>query len=204
MSRIGVSITKTIAFRGGNQEFSNVYYYENAGALPDQTQAEGIIDTLTGWEKTWHSTLVTFTRGRLWSQGGSPGSNNMIFQKNLSGTGAQAVVTSMDRERAYLFRLRAGSDSRGNPVYLRKWYHSCGLFDGAVAVGTTILDNTTGFTAGNRTALANKADTVRTMVANGGPWELVSKGGRQFTTGEQFQAHQYLEHHQLGDMWRAQ
>lgn len=204
MSRIGVSITKNCAFRGGTQEFTNVYYYENAGALPNVTQAEGIIDTLTGQEKTWHSTLVTFTRGRLWSQGGSPGSNNMIFQKNLSGTGSQAAVTSFDRERAFLVRLRAGSDSRGNPVYLRKWYHSCGNFDASAPVVSGNLDNTTAFTSPVRTVIANKADAIRTMVANGGPWELVSKAGRAFTTGEVFQAHAYLEHHQLGDMWRAQ
>jgi hypothetical protein len=204
MSRVGVSITKSCAFRGGTQEFSNVYYYENAGGLPDEAQATGIIDTLTGQEKTWHSTNVTFVRGRLWSQGGSPGTNNMIAQKNLSGTGATSVVASMDRERAYLFRLRAGVDSRGNPVYLRKWYHSCGTFDSSVAPSATTLENTTGFTQAGRDTAAAKMDVVRTMVANAGPWELISKSGRPFTTGETFKCHQYLEHHQLGDQWRAQ
>lgn len=204
MSRIGVSITKSCAFRGGTQEFTNVYYYENAGGLPNETQAEGIIDTLTGQEKTWHSTAVTFTRGRLWSQGGSPGTNNMIFQKNLSGTGSQTTVTGMDRERAFLVRLRAGSDSRGNPVYLRKWYHSCGRFDAAATPASNQLENTAALDSTQRAAIASKADAVRTMVANNGPWEIISKAGRHFTTGETFQSHAYLEHHQLGDQWRAQ
>jgi hypothetical protein len=31
MARIGLSITKSVAFRNSTQEFSNVYYYNNGG-----------------------------------------------------------------------------------------------------------------------------------------------------------------------------
>lgn len=202
MPRIGVSITKSSSFRGSVQEFSNVYYYETS-SLPDSTQADTVIDNLVTLEKTFHSTLVTFVRGRLWSQGGSPSSNNMISQKNLSGTGARATISSFDKERAYLTRLRAGSDSRGNPVYLRKWYHSCGSFSAAVTVSGSILDQTGGFSAADRTAIVSAMNGIGD--ANGSPLtpKLCSKGGRLPDAGATWSAHQYLEHHQLGDMWRA-
>lgn len=99
MPRFGVSITKSTSFRGGVQEFSNVYYYESI-SLPTESEATTIINNLKALESTFHSSAVTFTRGRLWSQGGSPSTNNMIRQQNLTGTGSTSPTTSMDKERA--------------------------------------------------------------------------------------------------------
>lgn len=203
MARIGISITKSVPFRNSVQEFSNVYYYENGGVLPDQPTAAGLIDELVTAEKTWHGTGVTFVRGRCWSAGGSASTNEMIDQHNLSGTGARTAVANMDKERAYLFRCRAGNDSRGNPVYLRKWYHSFGQFVSGIAPTQAILENTSGFSSGDRTSMANAMDTVRN-IGTGGTWDMVSKTGRAPGTGQVFECHQFLEHHQLGDMWRAQ
>jgi hypothetical protein len=202
MSRIGISITKTVLFRGVQQEFSNVYYYTNLAGLPDAAGADALIDQLTALEKTFHSTLVTFVRGRCWSQVGSPAGNNMISQKNLSGTGARSVVANMDRERAFLFRLRAGVDSRGQPVYLRKWYHSCGFF-ASISIDSGKLENTSGFTSTEKDTMRTAVQGIGSLSGSGGPWDLCAKSGRMATAGEVWQPHTYLEHHQLGDQWRA-
>lgn len=202
MPRVGISITKTTPFRNSVQEFSNVYYYEML-TLPDQAEAGTMIDNIVTKEKTLHSTQVTFLRGRLWSQLGSPGSNEMINQKNLSGTGSTSPITGMDKERAVLVRLRAGVDSRGNPVYLRKWFHCCGNFGTAGAFATSSLDNTSSIAGAARTAI--EADVAWIGNANGsaGTPRLCAKGGRLPDSGANWVAHLYLEHHQLGDMWRA-
>lgn len=202
MPRIAVSITKAAAFRGGNQEFSNVYYYEVLN-LPDTTQATTFIDNLTALEKTFHGAAVTFVRGRLWSAGAGAAGNNMIQQKTLSGTGARANHADLDRERAYLFRIRAGVDSRGNPVYLRKWYHACGLFSTAVTPGAGILENTSGFSTTERGNLVSAMSAIGD--ANGSPLtpKICSKAGRLPDAGAGWASHQFLEHHQLGDMWRG-
>jgi hypothetical protein len=203
MPRIGISITKSTAFRNSVQEFSNVYYYEITGTLPNQTEAAALIDELVTHEKSWHTTGATFVRGRCWSAGGSPGTNEMIDQHNLSGTGSVSADGSVDKERAYLFRIRAGNDSRGNPVYLRKWYHCNGIFPGAATLSTAIIANTAGFTQTQRDAMAGNVDTIAEIGALG-VWVLCSKNGRLFGEGQNFQAHQFLEHHQFGDQWRAQ
>lgn len=203
MARIGISITKSTSFRGATQEFSNTYYYENNGALPDAAGADALIDELTANEKTFHSNLVTFVRGRCWSQIGSKEQNEMISQKNLSGTGSTGTAANMDKERAFLFRRRAGVDSRGNPVYMRKWYHSCGVFVTGQTLSTALLENTSGFSQAQRDAQVNAMETVWELAAAGGGWSICSKNGRQ-TSSSVTSAHQYLEHHQLGDMWRAQ
>jgi hypothetical protein len=203
MARIGLSITKATPFRNSTQEFSNVYYYDLTGNLPDEAEATALIDEVVAVEKTFHTTQATFVRGRLWSAGGSPGTNNMIAQKNLSGNGTITADSNMDKERAFLFRIRAGNDSRGNPVYLRKWYHCNGPFPGSPApVPAGIQANVSGFTQPQRDAMASNMDTLA-EIGGVGAWILCSKNGRLFDSGANFQAHQFLEHHQFGDMWRA-
>jgi hypothetical protein len=203
MTRVGCSITKSVAFRNSSQEFSNVYYFDNNAGAPNATEADALIDAVTTLEKTFHSTLVTFVRGRVWTQLGSPATNNMISQKNLSGTGARAAVGSFDKERAFLFRLKAGFDSRGQPVYLRKWYHACGAFAAAVTISASHLTQDTAFTSGERTSLANAMDGIRQITAGGMTWNLVAKSGRAPNVSATFESHNFLEHHQLGDQWRA-
>src|SRR5215213_8768307 len=154
MARIGISITKSCAYRDSVQEYSNVYYYENGASLPSSSGAGDLIDEVTALEKGRHSTLVTFVRGRCWSQVGSPSANEMLHQKALSGTGSSTADSGQDRERAILVRWRAGSDSRGNPVYLRKWWHVCGAFGTASGtVGSGQLAQTTGFSQTIRDAV---------------------------------------------------
>lgn len=203
MTRIGISVTMSVAFRNSVQEFSNVVYYDGLAGDPNATQASDLIDEFSNRLKALHATTVTFVRGRLWRQTADKATTEMLLQKNLSGTGSIAPVTTWDRERAYLFRLRAGVDSRGNPVYLRKWIHAEGDLGGISTAGG-IQANTSGFTAGNRTTLAalmNAFGTCGTGVTLG---TICAKSGRQPTAGAVWEAHQFLEHHQLGDQWRAQ
>jgi hypothetical protein len=203
MPRIGVSITKSVAFRNSTQEFSNVYFYE-VGVTVDQTVAEAFIDNLTALEKTFHGTNVTFLRGRCWTQIGTPAQNEMILQKNLAGTGARTLVGGMDKERAFLFRIRAGADSRGNPVYLRKWFHACAQFVSGQAPSSAVLDNSQGFSAAERSAQVAAMQAISNANGSPGGPNLCAKGGRQPGIGQSWEAHPFLEHHQLGDMWRAQ
>lgn len=128
----------------------------------------------------------------------------MISQKNLSGAGARASISAFDPERAFLFRLRAGNDSRGNPVYLRKFYHSNGQFTGTVVTSATHLSQAQGYTGAEKTTFQNAMSAIGD--ANGSPLvpKICAKGGRQPGAGNTWEAHTWLEHHQLGDMWRAQ
>jgi hypothetical protein len=202
MPRIGVSITKSCPFRGATQEFSNVYYYEMV-TTPSQSEADGIIDSITTLEKTFHSTGVTFVRGRLWLETGNKATSEMISQKNLSGTGARAAIAGLDPERAYLFRARAGNDSRGNPVYLRKWYHSVGQFAVGVTVGTGQTSQQSSFTNAEKDTLRNAMQGIGDAGGAAGSLKLVAKTGRQIDQGATWTPHSWFEHHQMGDMWRA-
>lgn len=204
MARIGISITKSVAFRNSTQEFSNVYYFELDGGLPSQSQAATIIDNLKAQEVPFHSTLVTFVRGRLWSQAGSPGANEMIDQHNLSGTGTTAAISGFDKERAYLVQGRAGNDSRGNPVFLRKWYHSCGNGPGNVAPAASVIDQSTNLSTTNQNTINTAVGTIDDLSAGGATGHLCAKGGRQLGVGNSLVSHPFLEHHQLGDQWRRQ
>lgn len=180
-----------------------MYYYEGFPANPTQAQAEGFIDDITAREKANHAAIVTFVRGRLWSQVGSPGSNEMIAQKNLSGTGALATTASMDRERAILLRRRAGNDSRGNPVYLRKWFHFC-CGGGGFTVSAGHLENTSAISQADRDSTVSRNTNMNTLGPIGNQGTICAKSGRQPGVGTVWECHAFLEHHQLGDQWRAQ
>ncbi len=204
MAQIAISITKRAIFRDSTQEFSNVYHYGALGPNPIESEALNLIDEVVATEKGFHSTAVTFLLGRCWSSGGTVAQNQMIAEKTLTGTGSSALLTAMDYERAVLIQWPAGLDSRGRPVYLRKWYHSCGNF-GSVGFSNSILQNVTGLSAAQRSTIVGLVDVLSRI----GPTEnygLVAESGRERSGTETAAVpptcHPYLEHHQLGDQWR--
>lgn len=203
MPIVGISITKECAFRDAVQPFSNVYFYNNGiGGVPDAAAGLAMIDELVAFEKQVHSTVVTFTYGRIWHQTLTQLGTTMIEQKTLSGAGTSVQDATLDRERAYLIRWRAGSDSRGNPVYLRKWYHTCGQFASAALPTSTVYSNTTGLSTATKNAVNTKCQELFDLAAGGGDFRLCAKSGRGADSNNPT-CHPYLEHHQLGDQWRG-
>lgn len=202
MGRLGVSITKSTSWRGVAQEFSNTYYYEVVNQ-PNATVANEIIDALVVKEKAQFSANNTFVRAKAWSAGGSKAENQMLVQKNLTGTGTPTGGSTQSKEHAYLVRIRAGNDSRGNPVYLRKWWHLDVTLIAGSSITNGMFQGTAQLNQSQRDALVAFANDIKslTLVTNGFTTAtLVAKNGRQIT-GDTV-AHPYVEHHQLGDMWR--
>jgi hypothetical protein len=197
----GVSIEKTVSFRGVNQVFANVYHYDSGGSAPSDANLDALIDNMVTKEKAFHSASVTWVRGRVWSAGGSQASNQMRVDKSLSGAGGLSNHPDMDRERAVLVRWRAGSDSRGRPVYLRKFWHVCAQNVGGVALAAGILGNTAQFTGTVRDNVETAADGLASIVISATTFTLCGPNGRNITGSTE--CHPYLEHHQLGDMWRG-
>lgn len=193
---IGLSVTKSVSFRLVQQEFTNVYHYSLPGAVTGPWQS--LLEEVKASEVGFHATDVSFIRGAVWSAGGSPAQNQMLFQESLSGTGNQAVNSTMDRERAVLIRWFAGFASNGKPVYLRKWYHCCGNFAGNTLAGT-VIQNTGQISSAGRASIASAASAMNQIGAVEA-WDLCSASGRLWQA--QPDCHPYLEHHQLGDMWR--
>jgi hypothetical protein len=202
VARFGVNILKRFSYRLGIQHFSNTYYYDDPLGTPAISTLEALVDDIVAKEKTRHSSQVTFVRGRLWSQIGTPSQNNMLVDKNLTGTGAAAEVSGMDKERAFLVRFRAGVDSKGRPVYLRKYWHLCAQIGGG-SVGNSQLQQTAELDSLTRAGVESFGESIK-QIAVGTPthtFSLVSKNGRQIDGATN--AHRFLEHHQLGEEWRG-
>src|SRR5215210_111817 len=196
MGQITISITKRCSFRDSVQEFSNVYTYGSLALNPDEELALDFIDEVADAEKTFHSVDVTFVHGRCWSSGGTVAENVMIAEKALTGTGATSLSTALDRERAVLVQWPAGLDSRGRPVKLKKWYHTCGNIAGIVLSNAQLM-GIAGFSNAQRDAI-EAAVTVITRVGSE-VWGLKAESGRERTGDGDPIAHRYLEHHQLGE-----
>lgn len=194
--QIGISVTKKVTFRNTSQEFNNVYHYNLAGAVI--APAQSLLEEVKAGEVAFHSTDVQFVRGAVWSSGGSIAQNQMLFQEALTGTGSQSLATAMDRERAVLVQWPAGIDSRGKPVYLRKWFHSSGACQGHSFTNSE-LQNTAAIDTASRNTIAAAADSAFTLIGTAG-WQLCAESGRLQQAAPM--CHAWLEHHQLGDMWR--
>ena len=202
MPIFGVSIEKSTLFRGVQQPFANVYYYDLPTVDPDDsTLLTALVDDIVVIEKQFHATVVNFVRGRMWNTGsGSQEGNRMRVDKPLTGAGALAELSSMDKERAYLVQWPAGFNVKGRPVKLRKWYHTCANPPGQ-SIALSALQNTAELTSAQRVAIQNFAEAIATPNPGGNMLgELCAKSGRK-TTGPPA-VHRYLEHHQLGDQWR--
>jgi hypothetical protein len=201
---VGVSIEKSMAFRGGVQPFANTYYYSGPVTETATVALTALVDDLKAKEQTQFGAHVSFVRGRCWKADGTQQQNIMIVDKVLSGVGAIATHANMDRERAYLVRFRAGVDSKGRPVYLRKWFHfGTSLFFG-VAPSNNQLANLDQLTTTMRSDFSTWADGFKQMTNAGAglpQMNLVSKNGRPIDGNTQ--AHPFIEHHQLGDEWRG-
>lgn len=196
--RVGISITKKVSFRLVQQEFSNVYHYqlETAVTAPD----EELVDAIVATEKKLHAPDVTFVRGQVWSADGTPAQNAMRYEKALSGVGLGLNNTSHDRERAVLAMWPAGVNSRGKPVYLRKWFHSCGSVQGW-DFGANVLQNTAEIPLATRQGIAAIVDEL-TTIGSLSAWHICAASGREPATGTGPSIHRFLEHHQMGDAWR--
>lgn len=199
MPLYGVSITKTTSFRGVQQEFSNTYYYDTPVAALD-SDLDALVVALVNKEQPIHAPTINFIRARCWSAGGTKATNEMRIQKTLNGVGTGAASGGYDKERAFLVRIRAGVDSRGNPVYLRKWLHLDVSTWGGDNITAGMTANTAQLGSGTRTALQTWADGIKSITAGTRNFDLKSEKGRAITGATV--AHPYLEHHQLGDMWR--
>lgn len=202
LARYGLSIEKSTSFRGFQQPFANVYHYKAlTGADESDAGLDALVNAVVAKEKTFHASVINFQRARLWITGtGNQQTNVMRIDKPLSGSGALTMVTGLDKERAHLFRWRAGVNTRGLPVYLRKWYHSLAPI-GGVTISTDIMANVAGFTDAQRDTMESVIEELGEMVVPGvGGFRLVSQTGREWT--QAVQCHKYLEHHQLGDQWR--
>lgn len=199
MPIFGVSINKQVLFRGVQQPFANVYHYNG----PSMTEAQAILlaSAIKALEVPFHGSDVTFVGAKVWTAGGAPSANQMLAQPAQSGTGSQANNSTQDRERAVLVRFTLGFDSRGRPTYLRKWYHSCGSFAGVSFIGTGIQGNTGQIPSVDRTTIAAAADDLLSVTTSAGTYQLCSPSGELGSLP--VVAHPYLEHHQLGDLWRG-
>lgn len=205
MTRYGVQIEKSTSFRGAAQPFSNTYYYEApVPAQGSEGYLNDLIDDILAVERPLHATSVNFIFARAWSQIGTKEQNEMKVQRALTGTGSNSSLAhaTMDKERAFLVRFRAGNDSRGRPVYLRKWWHLLAEAYGGATVPNSVLQNTAELSTNVRSFLEAEANKLKVVTPGAGPnAELVAKSGR--TISGSTLAHRFLEHHQLGDAWRG-
>lgn len=193
MAVFGVSITKSMEWRGAQQEFSNVYHYQTAVGQPFDD--EGIIAAVVAAERPLHATSVTFETGRTWGPTeNGPAASVMREIVDLSGQGGATPLTNAYKETALLISWPLGRyGSRNRPQFLRKWLHT-------LASGGRGLDGSSRSDVSPQNVLDYIAAVTALSDPAFGDLDLCTADGR-VPVGPAVQ-YPYLEHRQLGDTWR--
>lgn len=122
---VKLSITKSNPWRGGTEEFSNIYTIH--GLDKDSASARAaLITAAVDAEKGCHDAFTTFVRAQIYSYG-DVGPNFMYESTTLSGVGTYNAGGPTYRECTVMLRAkmaRSFSLSRSNQPYLRKYLHT--------------------------------------------------------------------------------
>jgi hypothetical protein len=187
---IGAAITKSLVWRGQEQEFSNVYHYETETLEPGRDEA--ILDKLVQLERTIHTNGVTFKKGRTWGPAdGTAAANVTRAIKDYTGTGSLTNAGLFYREFAVLVIWPLGRyGTRNRPQYLRKWLHTLTPhghdLNGTQPIGIVpqvMLD------------YISKVTVLDPTVFSDGVELCTMNGRKPIGTGKMYN---YLEHRQLG------
>lgn len=177
MAIFGVSITKQVSYRGGMEQFSNVYHYEtDPGQTFDDSQ---VITDCANNEAELMGTRVQFVEGRSWGPVGNPITSITRTIQTLTRTGAKANQAGMPPEGCFLVSWPAGRSAvTGRIVYLRKWIRPMTLAGGTA----TMVEETAQIAAGLIPEIEAYANGVQAQGGIGSAaYPLVAASGRGIT-----------------------
>ena len=187
----GVNLIKRFPYRGdANEEFSNFYWL--TGSIPsDATAWKALADALIAQEKTVYPAAVSViraygyndTEGRrgiddedtapaVWSY------DYLLASSSVAGTYGGAFVT-VPGDVAYFAKWKTSRlNSKGKPVYLRKYFHGGGASSGNQdLVAPTLVTAVTALTTKLRDGsfldgrLVRSANNAETFITSGcGPY----------------------------------
>ena len=123
----GVTLVQTFTYRGNAEEWSNTYHF--VGDAPsDDTGWRDLVDSLAGKVAHGLTTQVTIIRAYCYEDT----DDDAVFVYDMLGESAQVVgqvaITSMHVApgdvAAWIRWKTSRTNSKGHPIYLRKYYHS--------------------------------------------------------------------------------
>ena len=177
MALYAVSIEKETLYRGVQERFANVYYYEGPSFQAGDENYRRLADFLADAEKGCHSAEVTFKTARVWSSGGTILENITLGLFDLTGTGAMPSGIELHAESAVLVEWECQRPNiLGRKVYLRKYLRPQYLPTGATLASAR---GKAAIPAASMTPFKTYADKVDQIEITAGPtFNLVSPSGR--------------------------
>lgn len=163
----GFSITKSVAHRGTQEEFSNVYHFEMAvaEAAADTFDFKPYVDEIVRLEKLVHGSAVTWLRARVWGPTElGPAASLIRKDYTLSGVGGvvSGIITYPELAVVISWPL-SRSVATKRKRFLRKYLHVYRISD--VTFPESPLITPTG-QATFKNTYADPLDQLGTLVPN--------------------------------------
>jgi hypothetical protein len=125
MAAAGITLVKTVNYRGAAEEWANQYHMTLAPSDPAGWRTA--VDGLIAQEKTVYSNRVTIVRALCYTDTDLPAVYNYIladFAGNVSGTFSPTAGSATPGDVAGWVRWATGDvNSKGKMIYLRKYFH---------------------------------------------------------------------------------
>lgn len=144
MAAYGVTVEKSVTFRGSAEPFSNVWHY--AITVPVAGDYENLGQAVVTAEKAFFPSDVTFKVVRVYGPTDqSPADNLIRYVADLTGTGTGARAGGVVYpELCYTVSMPAGrSETTQRRIYLRKYLRAIRLHGSSDSATTGLLTTST-------------------------------------------------------------
>lgn len=182
MAPFQVTITKRGAWRGSQEQYSNVYHYDTAAAITTDAGWDALIDAIVAKEKEMHGASVTYVQGRVNGPTNAGEAANVMRRiKDLSGTGTMTGSgVAVPAELAICVQLFLGRSTRGYKRFLRKYYHTRKL---PTSGTTTDGFGETALSSGDQAYFESRVNDLKTITIGANANDLCAPNGDHLPLG---------------------
>lgn len=192
----GVQVTMSIAWKGQQEEFSNVFHYDTGNGFTNATDWDSLANSVVAELRPLYHTSVSFKRVRVYGPTDEGAiANVMELVKDLTGTGSGLTGALMAPEMAVVADVYVGRGPRGGKQYLRKYFHSKYFPDGTGSTDSGAA--VTPLQSANKTPYVTRLNNLKNILVGAVNCPICTPNGKHLPTNSTWEVNDYVSTRQF-------